>query len=484
MKILLTTLEMEYYGGLPLYTRDMALELKRQGHIPEIYTLKMGKVAQELLDAGIPVTDNPARIKFRPDIIHGQHRVSTLIALKQFRTVPALFICHNHIFWGDEAPFHPRILLYLGISLVCMERLKKDGVPENKIIFSANFVDTNRFTPRTHLPGKPLKALVFSNYANEDTHLPVVREACHQAKLELDVVGLLTNYVSDPENILGKYDIVFAKAKAAIESMAIGSAVILCDFCGVGPMVTASEFEKLRMMNFGFQSLTKALKVENILPEISRYDPDEAIKVRDLIRTTANLQQAAKNMLANYETIIKQYRDSRWKLPTKTANRSFGESLYWERAWFWATLTPAQTKMLDQLKVIDPASQEHSYIYTRDVVVQEKQTYWFRDTFIPSVQKQISWFQDTFIPSIQKQISWFQDTFIPSVQKQIFRFQNAFIGSMKRHAKESGENIKNYVVAIWMAIPEPTRIRIKKLPLVKMLLGFLKYLLRIEPNQQ
>ncbi len=480
MKILLTALEMEYYGGLPLYTRDMALELKRQGHRPEVYTLKMGKVGQELLDAGIPVTDNPARIKFRPDIIHGQHRVSTLIALKQFRTAPALFICHNHTFWGDEAPFHPRILLYLGVSLVCMERLKRDGVPENKIMFSANFVDTNRFMPRAPLPRKPIKALVFSNYANEDTHLPIVREACRQANLELDVVGLLTNYVSDPENILGNYDIIFAKAKAAIESMATGSAVILCDFSGVGPMVTSKEFDKLSTMNFGFQSLTKALNVENILPEIARYDPHEAIKVRDLIRTNANLEQAAKNMLVNYETIIKQYRDSRWKRPAKTASISFGESLYWERARFWATLTPAQMKLLQRLKVIDPASQEHLYIYTRNIAVEEEQKSWFQDTFVPSVQKQISWFWDTFIPSVQKQVSRFQNTFIELMKELMKKYAEL----MKKYAKKSAVNIKNYIVGVWMTIPEPTRMRVKKLSLVKIVLGFLKRLLRIEPNQK
>jgi hypothetical protein len=367
MKILLTALELESYSGCPLYTRDMALELKRQGHSPEIYTLIKGPIAEELLDANIPVTHNPAQIKNRPDIIHGQHRVSTLIALKQFRDTPALFICHNHTFWGDKAPFHRNILLYLGVSLVCMDSLRKDGVADHKIMFTANFVDIDRFKSQAMLPNKPHKALVFSNYANDETHLPAVREACRQSNLDLDVIGLQANYLHNPEIVLGQYHIIFAKAKAAIESMATGCAVILCDFSGVGPMVTSSEFERLRLMNFGFQALTKSLSAENLLPEISRYDPEDANRVRDLVRTSADLEQVAKHMVSQYEAIRKEYRDSKPNRPANGAKLPLRESFYWERARLWAMLKPSESKILYPVAKIDPAAKEHLYEYVREI---------------------------------------------------------------------------------------------------------------------
>ena len=40
-----------------------------------------------------------------------------------------------------------------------------------------------------------------------------------------------------------RYDIVFAKARAAIEAMAVGAAVIVCDFDGVGPMVSTENVD-------------------------------------------------------------------------------------------------------------------------------------------------------------------------------------------------------------------------------------------------
>lgn len=418
MKILLTTLELESYSGVPLYTRDIALELKRQGHTPEIYTLQKGAVAGELLAAGIPVSDHPAQIQNKPDVIHGQHRVSTLIALKQFRRTPALFICHNHTFWGDRAPLHQNVLLYLGVSLVCLESLRKDGVPDNRLMFVANFVDTERFKPRAALPDKPRKALVFSNYANDETQLPAIREACRRSGLDLDVVGIQANYLANPETVLGQYDIIFAKAKAAIESMATGCAVILCDFSGVGPMVTPGEFERLRRMNFGFQALTRPLQAGNLLAEIARYDPGDAARVRDLIRTSASLEPAAKDLLSHYEAIIKEYRGSG---PDRTPGRTrlaARESFYWERTRFWAALTPFQNWMLYPVRQIDPAAKEHLYTYVRKI-------------------------QKTG-PSLLER--WQQD-------------------------------LKLFPFRAWMSLPEPIRSRINNLHLVRILLDFLKHIL-------
>src|SRR5207253_87507 len=108
------------------------------------------------------------------------------------------------------------------------------------------------FRQRTRLPGRPGRGLVFSNRASRHTHLPCVRAACRAVGVNLDVVGEESgNQVSDPESILPRYDIVFAKARCALEAMAVGNAVVLCDYTGAGPMVTSENFDALRVMNFG-----------------------------------------------------------------------------------------------------------------------------------------------------------------------------------------------------------------------------------------
>ena len=96
-------------------------------------------------------------------------------------------------------------------------------MPADRVALLPNFVDTARFLPRAPLPQRPRRALLFSNYANEESHLPAVRAACVAAGLELDVAGAgVGNVIDEPERVLGSYDIVFAKAKAAIEAMAVG----------------------------------------------------------------------------------------------------------------------------------------------------------------------------------------------------------------------------------------------------------------------
>lgn len=51
--------------------------------------------------------------------------------------------------------------------------------------------------------------------------------------------------------MLGGYDLVFAKARCALEAMAVGCAVVLCDVGGLGPLVTRAQVQHLRRWNFG-----------------------------------------------------------------------------------------------------------------------------------------------------------------------------------------------------------------------------------------
>jgi hypothetical protein len=88
---------------------------------------------------------------------------------------------------------------------------------------------------------------VFSNYGSGVTQLPAIEQACRDLGIRLDVVGQASGKpCPGPEEILGSYDLVFAKARAAIEAMASGCAVILCDARGAGPLVTMENVSLLR----------------------------------------------------------------------------------------------------------------------------------------------------------------------------------------------------------------------------------------------
>jgi hypothetical protein len=81
---------------------------------------------------------------------------------------------------------------------------------------------------------------------------------------------------------------VFAKARAAIEAMAVGCAVILCDARGAGTLVTSANVEELRHWNFGFRVLTAPLTAAQLQSQIKSYDAADAAAVSAWIRANGS----------------------------------------------------------------------------------------------------------------------------------------------------------------------------------------------------
>lgn len=309
LRILFANALLKRRTGCELYTYELALELLRLGHLPMVFASQRGRLADQLAERGIEVVTRLSLLSSPPDLIQGHQHVETLLAVRQFPTVPAIHVCHDHVAWFDRPPRHPRIVRHFGVSRLCVERALRAGVPADRVSSLLNWVDLRRFSPRPALPPRPSRALLFSNYASHDGYLPMVAEACRRAALTLDVVGSSAGNPNDcPESLLGRYDLVFAKARAAMEAMACGCAVVLCDFGGVGPLVTAAEFARLRPLNFGFQALTGQLRAEALLEQIERYDAGDAARVCALLRSQASLEDAARALVHTYREILDAWR--------------------------------------------------------------------------------------------------------------------------------------------------------------------------------
>ncbi len=354
LRVLITSrIGLQVPSGIVIYVRDLALELQRQGHAPAVFSPSVGAIGRELQDAGVPVADRLKGLAGPPDIIHGHHFTPTLLALRRWPAIPAIHVCHDHRSPFDRTPIHPCIHRHFGVSRVCLDRLIRDGVAPDRARLLMNFVDTRRFLPRSPLPERPRRALVFSNYADDRTHLPAVAEACRRAGLDLDVAGASAGKSVDrPELLLGRYDIVFGKAKAAMEAMAVGTAVVLCDFSGVGPMVTAAQFDELRPLNFGYETLRAPLRPERLLTEIARYDPQDAARVRDRLRIGANLVDAVTDLAGVYREVIAEHKlgqaaeQSDPHLQEQLSRALIRERLFMNLMSSWATLSARQRQAL------------------------------------------------------------------------------------------------------------------------------------------
>jgi hypothetical protein len=309
LRVLITNMTLASRSGTELYVRDLALGLLKRGHLPIVYSPHLGTIAEELRTATIPVVDDMDRLEAQPDVIHGHHHLTTMTALMRFAPVPAVYVFHGALSWHDVPPRFPRILRYVAVDETCRDLLAfEHGIPEDRLRVMLNWVDLARFVPRGPLPARPRRALIFSNEAHERTHLPAVREACGRAGLPLDVLGAGAGNVADrPEDLLGRYDLVFAKAKCALEALAVGAAVVLCDYRGAGPMVTVENLSALRKFNFGIRTLGGPLCADALGREIRRYDAAEAAEVSRRIRATAGLEESLDALITLYREVIDEH---------------------------------------------------------------------------------------------------------------------------------------------------------------------------------
>jgi hypothetical protein len=318
MRVLLTNNSLGARAGSELYVRDIAIELMRRGHRPVAYSTKLGAVAEELRGATVPVIDRLSALAEPPDIIHGQHHYETFTALLRFPDTPAIYYCHGWLPWEEATLTHPNIVRYVAVDHLCRERLMVEGgVSPDKIEVILNFFDQRLFPQRPPLPAAPKRALVFGNEFTTHSGLPVLMEACARCGIELQVSGLGIGKPSDqPGALLAPYDIVFAKARTAIEAMAVGASVVLCAPGKLGPMVTMDNFSALRPWNFGIRTLTMPIEADLVTAELQKYSSQDAFQVSQLVRTTCELQSAADHVVNIYQKVLAGHP------PTRSADRS------------------------------------------------------------------------------------------------------------------------------------------------------------------
>jgi hypothetical protein len=334
LRILLANYDLTRRGGTQLAVFDLAVKLSEWGHEPLVYSPHLGALADDIRNRGIPVVDHLSALGTEPEVIVGNHHLVTMTALQQYPSCPAIFVCHG-LQWG--IPKFPRIRRYVAVDGLTRAHLVRDhGIAEDSLETILNSVDLTRFRQREELPLRPRRALLFGNQFQGDGAWRTIVSVCRELGIEADVIGSgVGRTLARPETVLPQYDLVFARARSALEAMATGAAVILAGPTRMAGMVTPEGVAEYRPMNFGRGVLLEPISAEAIRREIARFDREAAREVSRIIRASVSLDVSAAEYLRVASDVLEEQhpidRDAEYAATAIYLRQLENEPLAWLR---------------------------------------------------------------------------------------------------------------------------------------------------------
>jgi len=308
LTVLVTNLILNGRSGTEIAARNLALALRDLGHRPIVYSPRLGPIAEELRSSAICVVDNLHESLPPIDVIHGHHLPATVTAIARCPDTPAIFVCHDFVAWHDSPPHFPAIRRYVAVDETVASRLRAEGADPARISVILNQPDLARFAPGRELSPRPRRALAF---AKNHGHLEAIRRACGERDIDLDIAGSAVGRILDaPEQALEGVDLVFTSALSALEAMACGRGVIVCDGRGLAGWVSPARYDEWRPLNFGLATLRAPVTVESVLGEIDRYSVEDAGLVADRVRSEGGVNAQARQYSAVYAAALA---DDTWR---------------------------------------------------------------------------------------------------------------------------------------------------------------------------
>jgi hypothetical protein len=305
MRILLTNKQLVGGTGTETLVRDLVVGLRRKGHTVVAYSPRVGRAAAMIRASGTPVATSVAEIAEPPDIIHGHHTGPTMAALVRFRKVPAVFVCHDFSSEYDDPPLHPRIRRYLYVRDALKGRLcDEHGVDPAQTTHWMNTVDLHRIGPPAPVPGTLRTAATFA-------HPGAIGQIAHLAKIcerrGISFKGeALSKPTAKPLEAIRGIDLVFASGLMAIEALAAGHVVVNADRFGVGGLVTFDRLEHFGKWNFAIGALSAHPTLSELETELATYDPDDAGRVCEKIRSDWCIEKGVEHLEQIYCQVLSE----------------------------------------------------------------------------------------------------------------------------------------------------------------------------------
>ena len=368
MRIRLTNIVLNGRSGTEVVTIELARGLVGRGHQVAVFTPFIGPSASALLTDGITVTDRPEHLPWKPDVIHGHHNIAVAMALARYLDVPALFVMHDAIQGLDNPLVTPQIVRFFAVDEINREsHLRGTSLRKRDIELLPNAVDLSRFHLRDPLPQRPRRALLFGKSTG---HIDTICEAARTFDLSLDAIGPVFGRVVDDLHVrLKDYDIVFATGRMALEALAVGCAVIVCDHRGFAGLARSDSVDEWRNNNFGLKLLTKPTTIDALLAEMCRYTATDAALVSMRIREIASLSDYLDRVEMIHREIV-----THWKCAADDLRRHSEALSIFMAEWLRGLSFEAVSGVLENLLAHQAAAlaERDAVIARRDAAVAQR----------------------------------------------------------------------------------------------------------------
>jgi GT2 family glycosyltransferase/glycosyltransferase involved in cell wall biosynthesis len=300
MDILITCYRLDLTGS-STYTLTLAAELKNRGYSVTVFSPFPEVIADQLRKRKISVFKNLRDVASRQfSIIIAQHNILAALVRTVLQEVPMIFICHGKILPQAclEQPLSIDIDVrkYIAVSDRIRDHLiVNHQIPSHCIETIANFVDTQKFFPRSEIRQVPGVVLLLSNRCTRQMD-KTVKRACRKLNLELMVIGG-NRQVSNVQDYINKADIVISLGRGILEAMACGRAAIVYGYLGGDGMITQDNLDLLKKGNFCGRVFRRNYNVKDLAREIRKYHPSMGEINRAIVLREFSVSMAADKII-------------------------------------------------------------------------------------------------------------------------------------------------------------------------------------------
>lgn len=283
MKILITNIWLDDFGGTESWCYAMASELIKRGHTVDVYTPITGKIFKEFEKLGIKLV-----FEGEYDLILDNHNQTNLNKFKGF----IIHTCHGVI--KEEGPM--KLAVNVAVS-------KKSAEKWNCPIIIPNSIDTNRFCCKKPLHNyiKKILSLCKSNTANN-----VLKQICHDADVEFE--SMYGKEVFNIEDKINEADLVVGVGRSLLDAMSCGRPVVSFDdryyyetrMMGHG-YLTSDKFKYQEIDNLTGNSLKKSFNKLELAKEIfEKYNPKDGEINRQYILDNLSIEKTVDKYIELY----------------------------------------------------------------------------------------------------------------------------------------------------------------------------------------